>query len=138
MGLFDMFKSEPPKLSPRMALAVGLLHMMAADGQIEEEEIGQLQSVVGGNRELLETAVKYWRAVNFEQYLQAAPAVLNEDQRLCLLVNACDSLLSDGVAAPQEQTMFGRLLNAMSVTEDQFRPYFQAIAVKNNRSVFGS
>ncbi|NCZ59038.1 MAG: hypothetical protein EBX71_02635 [Betaproteobacteria bacterium] len=84
MGLFDMFKSEPPKLSPRMALAVGLLHMMAADGQIEEEEIGQLQSVVGGNRELLETAVKYWRAVNFEQYLQAAPAVLNEDQRLCL------------------------------------------------------
>ncbi|NCV58590.1 MAG: TerB family tellurite resistance protein, partial [Betaproteobacteria bacterium] len=27
---------------------------------------------------------------------------------------------------------------AMSVTEDQFRPYFQAIAVKNNRSVFGS
>ena len=42
MGLFDMFKSEPPKLSPRMALAVGLLYMMASDGQIEQEEIGQL------------------------------------------------------------------------------------------------
>jgi uncharacterized tellurite resistance protein B-like protein len=138
MGLFDMFKSEPPKLSPRMALAVGLLYMMASDGQIEEEEIGQLQSVVGGDRGLLETAVKYWRAVKFDQFLQAAPGVLNEAQRLCLLVNACDSLLADGVAAPQEQAMFGQLLNAMAVSEDQFRPYFQAIAVKNNRSVFGN
>ena len=76
MGLFDMFKSEPPKLSPRMALAVGLLYMMASDGQIEQEEIGQLQSVVGGDRSLLETAVKYWRAVSFDQFLQAAPGVL--------------------------------------------------------------
>ena len=138
MGLFDMFKSEPPKLNPRMALAVGLLYMMASDGQIEEEEIGQLQSVVGGDRSLLEAAVKYFRAVSFDQFLQAAPGVLNEEQRLCLLVNACDSLLADGVAAPQEQAMFGQLLNAMAVSEDQFRPYFQAIAVKNNRTVFGS
>ena len=138
MGLFDMFKSEPPKLSPRMALAVGLLYMMASDGQIEQEEIGQLQSVVGGDRSLLETAVKYWRAVSFDQFLQAAPSVLNESQRLCLLVNACDSLLADGVAAPQEQAMFGQLLGAMAVSEDQFRPYFQAIAIKNNRSVFGN
>jgi uncharacterized tellurite resistance protein B-like protein len=138
MGLFDMFKSEPPKLSPRMALAVGLLYMMASDGQIEQEEIGQLQSVVGGDRSLLETAVKYWRAVSFDQFLQAAPGVLNESQRLGLLVNACDSLLADGVAAPQEQAMFGQLLGAMAVSEDQFRPYFQAIAIKNNRSVFGN
>jgi len=121
-----------------MALAAGLLYMLASDGQIEEEEIGQLQSVVGGDRSLLETAVKYWRAVKFDQFLHDVPAVLNDAQRLCLLVNACDSLLSDGVAAPQEQAMFGQLLQAMAVSEDQFRPYFEAIAVKNNRSVFGS
>ena len=47
MGLFDAFKSEPPKLSPRMALTLVLLYMMASDGEIEAEEIGQLQSVVG-------------------------------------------------------------------------------------------
>ena len=34
MGLFDMFKNERPKLQPRVALAVGVLYMMAADGQI--------------------------------------------------------------------------------------------------------
>jgi len=35
MGLFDVFKSEPLTLSPRLALAVGLLYMMASDGEIE-------------------------------------------------------------------------------------------------------
>ena len=137
MGLFDMFKSAAPKLNPRVALAAGLLYMMASDGQIGEEEIGQLQSVVGGDRALLEDGIKYIRAVSFDQYLQDAPAVLDDAQRLCLLVNACDSLLSDGTAAPQEQAMFGKLLAAMGFSEERFTPYFQAIAVKNNRTVFG-
>ena len=101
------------------------------------EEIGQLQSVVGGDRALLEDGIKYIRAVSFDQYLQDAPAVLDDAQRLCLLVNACDSLLSDGTAAPQEQAMFGKLLAAMGFSEERFTPYFQTIAVKNNRPVFG-
>lgn len=96
-----------------------------------------MQSVVGGDRAMLEGALKYLRAVPFDQYLQAVPAVLNDAQRLCLLVNACDSLLADGVAAPQEQAMFGRLLSALGMSEEQFGPYFQTIAIKNNRSVFG-
>jgi uncharacterized tellurite resistance protein B-like protein len=137
MGLFDMFKSAAPKLNPRVALAAGLLYMMASDGQIGEEEIGQLQSVVGGDRALLEDGLKYIRAVSFDQYLQDVPAVLDDAQRLCLLVNACDSLLSDGTAAPQEQAMFGKLLAAMGFSEERFTPYFQTIAVKNNRTVFG-
>ena len=138
MGLFDMFKSERPKLQPRVALAVGVLYMMAADGQIEEEELGQLHGIVGADRALLDAAVKYWRAASFDEFLQAAPGVLDNRQRLCLLVNACDSLFADGVAAPQEQAMFGRLLSAMGVSEDQFQPYFQAIVVKNDRAVFGA
>ena len=137
MGLFDMFKSAAPKLNPRVALAAGLLYMMASDGQIGEEELGQLQSVVGGDRALLEDGIKYIRAVSFDQYLQDVPAVLDDAQRLCLLVNACDSLLSDGTAAPQEQAMFGKLLAAMGFSEERFTPYFQTIAVKNNRTVFG-
>ncbi len=41
MGAFDAFKSTPPSHTPRLSLAVGLLFMMAADGQVEEEEVGQ-------------------------------------------------------------------------------------------------
>ncbi len=57
MGLFDMFKSETLKLTPKLALAVALVYMMAADGQIEAEEIGHLQSILGSDDELINSAV---------------------------------------------------------------------------------
>ena len=136
MGLFDVFKSEPPKLSPRLALAVGLLYMMASDGEIESEEIGQLQSVVGGDQELISTAVKYLRSVKYEQFLVDAATLLNERQKLCLLINMADSLLSDGRAEPSEQQAFGKALSQFGMTEDGFKAYFETLAIKNNRAIF--
>ena len=136
MGLFDAFKSEPPKLSPRMALTLGLLYMMASDGEIEAEEIGQLQSVVGRDQDLINSAVKYLRSVKYEQFLTEAAALLNESQKLCLLINMADSLLSDGRAEQSEQQAFGKALTQFGMTEDGFKHYFETLAIKNNRSVF--
>jgi uncharacterized tellurite resistance protein B-like protein len=136
MGLFDMFKTEAPKLSPRLALAVGLLFMMASDGQIEQEEIGQLQSVVGGDEQLIQAAIKYLRAVPYDQFLTEANALLNPQQKLCVLINMADSLLSDGRAAQSEQAAFNKALAGFGMTEDGFKVYFETLAVKNNRSIF--
>ena len=136
MGLFDMFKTEAPQLTPRLALATGLLFMMAADGQIEQEEIGQLQSVVGGDEQLIQAAIKYLRAVPYDQFLVDANALLNPQQKLCVLINMADSLLSDGRAAASEQTAFNKALTGFGMTEDGFKPYFETLAVKNNRSIF--
>lgn len=136
MGLFDVFKTEPPKLTPRLALAVGLLFMMAADGEIEPEEIGQLQSVVGGDQELIHTAVKFMRSIRYDKFLVEANALLNPQQKLCVLINMADSLLSDGSAAAAEQQTFILALNAFGMTEESFKPYFETIALKNNRAIF--
>jgi uncharacterized tellurite resistance protein B-like protein len=136
MGLFDAFKSEPPKLTARLTLAVGLLYMLAADGQIEAEEVGQLQSVVGGDQELISNAVKYIRVVKYEQFLTEASTLLNPQQKLCLLINMADSLLSDGRAEMSEQKAFHEALSHFGMTEDSFKMYFETIAIKNNRSVF--
>jgi uncharacterized tellurite resistance protein B-like protein len=136
MGLFDVFKSEPIKLTPRLTLAVGLIYMMAADGQIEEEELGHIQSVVGNDVNLIQTAIKYVRSVKLDQFLVDAPALVNDAQKLCLLINVCDLLLSDGKADPTEQQLFHSMLNAFGVSQDTFKPYFDVILAKNNRSVF--
>ena len=84
MGLFDMFKSEAPKLDARLALAVGLLYMMSADGEIGQEEIGQLRSVVGNDDALLGTAIKYLKAGSIDRYLADAPAVVTAFWRVAL------------------------------------------------------
>jgi uncharacterized tellurite resistance protein B-like protein len=136
MGLFNVFKSTPPELNPKLALAVGLLFMMAADGEIESEEIGQLQSVLGKDQDLLETAVKYLRSTPYSDFLSAASALLNPQQKLCVLINMADSLLSDGSAAAAEQRTFMEALNAFGMSEESFKPYFETIALKNNRAIF--
>ena len=97
--------------------------MMAADGQVEEEEVGQLRSVVGGDQELIQTAVKYLRSVKYEQFLTDSASLLNEDQKLCLLINMADSLLSDGRAELSEQQTFSKALAQYGLSEDAFKPH---------------
>ncbi len=148
MGLFDLFRGDSTEMTPHLALAISLIYMIAADGVIENEEIGHLLQVLGGsdeggtigvganNKVLLDRAFKYVKKKSPDQFLVEASPILTDAQKLCILCNLCDSLLSDGTAAPQEQALFGKFLNAFGVTEDRFRPFFEVIATKNDRGVF--
>ena len=137
MGLFDMFKGSNTPLTPKQVLATSLLFMVAADGEVDEAELGQLMMALRGDRKSLDAAIKYVRNNPLDAFLAEAPQLLDEKQRLNVLVNLCDSLLADGRAERSEQALFGRFLQAFQVSEDQFRPYFNAIVVKNDMSVFG-
>jgi len=138
MGLFDVFKSDSTQaMTPKLAFTASLIYMMSADGQIEEEEIGQLVSAIGGDRATLDNAVKYVRKNKVEAFLEQAAPTLSEPQKLCTLTNLCDSLLADGDAAQREQALFSQFLSAFGFSEDRFRPYFEVIAIKNDRSVLG-
>jgi uncharacterized tellurite resistance protein B-like protein len=110
--------------------------MMASDGEIEAEEIGQLQSVVGRDQDLINNAVKYLRSVKYEQFLFDASSLLNTKQKLCLLVNMADSLMSDGKADEKEQLMFADALAAFGSSGEGFKDYFEIIALKNDHSIF--
>ena len=139
MGLFDMFKGDAAQtVTPKIALWASLLYMMSADGDVEQEEIGQLVSVLGGDRAALDNALKYVRKTGLDTFLQTVPAILSEPQKRCILINLCDSLLADGAAAPQEQALFGRFMTAFGFSEEAFRPYFETIALKNDKSVFNT
>ena len=41
-------------------------------------------------------------------------------------------------AAEAEQALFGRFLTAFGFSEDAFRPHFETIALKNDKSVFNT
>jgi uncharacterized tellurite resistance protein B-like protein len=149
MGLFDMFSGDTDvEMTPHFAFATSLIYMMSADGQIENEEVGQLLSVLGGdnqggtigvganNRKLLDRAVKYVQSHTPEQFFAEAVPVLSDAQKMCILANILDSSLSDGSAASQEQALFANFLQAFSISEERFKPFFEVIAFKNDRSVF--
>ena len=135
MGLFDMFKGAPPELTPKLSLAVGLLHMINADGHVEAEEIGNVLQALGNDKALLDAAGRYARAKDIDSYLSESAKLLNADQKMCILLNLYDSLLADGVAAPEEQALFSRFLSAYGVSEQSIEPYTVGIALKNKREV---
>lgn len=150
MGLFDMFKGDKGDsgMTPHFAFATSLLYMMNADGEMDHEEIGQLLAVLGGeekngvigvganNRELLDRAIKYQRKNKIDQFLSEAAPILTDAQKMCILVNLIDSSLADGQPEREEQELFAKFLTAFGISEDRFRPFFEVIALKHDRSVF--
>jgi len=129
--------SEPIQLTPMLSLAVALLYMMTADGDIEEHESSQLQAVLGGNDEALELAMEYVETWPLTQFLKESPPQLSEADRLCILCNACDSVMSDGKIESAELAMFQQMSEAFGVSAQAFAPYFKAIEFKNNKSILG-
>ncbi|EIJ43480.1 tellurite resistance protein [Beggiatoa alba B18LD] len=149
MGLFDMFKGDSgAAMTPHLAFATALLYMISADGEIDNEEVGQLLAVLGGensggsigvganSRQLLESAQRYMRSHSIDDFLAEATPLLSDAQKMCILTNLIDSSLSDGQAEPQEQALFGKILQAFGISEARFTPFFEVIALKNDRSVF--
>jgi uncharacterized tellurite resistance protein B-like protein len=149
MGLFDMFKGDKGEgMTPHLAFATGLIYMMASDGEIDNEEVGHLLSVLGGeskggvigvgaqNRELLRKAQEYVRKHTPDQFIQEAAPLLSDAQKMCILTNLVDSSLADGEAEPEEQVLFGKFLQGFGISEGRFRPFFEVLVLKNDRSVF--
>ncbi len=150
MGSPDLFKaltggrkgkaalsSADTKLTPYLAIVSAILYMMAVDGDISERESSQLQSVIGADENTLHRAVAYVESHSVEQFLEAAPSLLDARSRLCLLLNVCDSLMADGKLSEAELGLFDRLLVALGHTKTSFQPYFDVISVKDTTSILG-
>jgi uncharacterized tellurite resistance protein B-like protein len=149
MGLFDRFKSDQgQKLTPHLAFATCLIYVMAADGEMDSEEVGHLLSVLGGAREgnaigvgannkaLLDQAVRTARSKPIEQFLAEATPLLTDAQRMCILLNLIDSAMSDGEAEPEEQHLIGKIQQSFGITDERFAPFFDVLMAKNDRTIF--
>jgi len=147
LELLDQFKDTPEeaqngqkatfRLTPHLVLAAALLHMMASDGEIDDAESSQLQSVIGGDQHVMNVAVQYVQAVPLAQFLTDAYQVLDKASTLCILTNVCDSLLADGSAGADEVALFERMKTAWGIDTATFAPFERAIALKNNDTVMG-
>ena len=147
LELLDQFKDTPEeaqpghkatfRLTPHLVLAAALLHMMASDGEIDDAESSQLQSVIGGDQHVMNVAVQYVQAVPLAQFLTDAYQVLDKASTLSILTNVCDSLLADGSAGADEVALFERMKTAWGIDTATFAPFERAIALKNNDTVMG-
>ncbi|NTW04013.1 MAG: TerB family tellurite resistance protein [Oscillochloris sp.] len=148
-GLFSMFRSDRgDKMSPHLAFATALIYMMGADGEMDNEEIGALLAVLGGeekngvigvganNRILLEKAQQYARRNSVDAFIAEATPLLTDAQRICVLINLIDMSFADGQPEPEEQELFMKIQRGFGISDERFRPFFEVIMIKNDRTVF--
>ncbi len=131
LGDFDA-AATAQGLTPPMVLVVSLLYMMSADGSMAEEEIGRLNAVVGNSQALVKASLRYVSQVRAPQFLASAAQVLDEQQRLCVLLNACDAMMADRQVAGGERDLFRRMLAAFGIAAGEFDRYLNVIFLKND------
>jgi uncharacterized tellurite resistance protein B-like protein len=138
MGLFDKFSSTV-ELTPTVAVATAMIYMMSSDGEIAEEEMHYLTMTLqsfGDPQELVNIASKYARKNDLERFLKEANGILNYDQKMTILANLIDVLLSDGSAEEEEQDLFYAFVEAFGVSDEEIQPYIDIISVKNDFASF--
>ena len=136
-GAGDIDISEAIKLTPPLVQAACLLYTMAADGKIQEQESSQLQQDIGGNDGLLAHALAYVKAFPVEKFLEDAPSVLSQRDKLCIMANVCDSMLADGNADTKELEIFDTFREAFDLQKSEIDHIINTVTLKNNKSIFG-
>ncbi|MEI6470129.1 MAG: hypothetical protein WCO72_11715, partial [Betaproteobacteria bacterium] len=137
MGAGDIAISEAIKLSPPLVLTACLLYIMASDGKIQEQESSQLQQVIGGNDGLLAHALAYVKAFPVEKFLEDAPSVLSQKDKLCIMANLYDSMLADGNADKREHEIFNKFREAFDLKKSDISLIVEVVTLKNNKDIFG-
>jgi uncharacterized tellurite resistance protein B-like protein len=136
MGIFDKLTGKPATLTPKSALVLSAITVIAADGAIDEAELNDLAKIVRGDRNAVDTAVQVMKANPFPQVMDLVANVLDEKQKLATLAILCDIAMSDGVLAGEEKKILQMYMDKFGVTEAKLAPIIEAISIKNNVSIF--
>ena len=137
MGIFDKLTgNKPVTLNPKSALVLSAITVIAADGVIDEAEINDLAKIVRGDRKSIETAMAVLKANKFPGVIDMVAAVLDEKQKLATLAILCDLAMSDGVLAGEEKQILQMYMDKFGVPEATLNPIIEAIAIKNDFSIF--
>ncbi len=136
MGIFDKLTGKPATLTPKSALVLSAITVIAADGVIDEAEINDLAKIVRGDKKSIQTAMDVLKANKFPGVIDMVAATLDEKQKLATLAILCDLAMADGVLAGEEKAVLQMYMDKFGVSEAALKPIIEAIAIKNDFSIF--
>lgn len=136
MGIFDKLTGKSATLTPKSALVLSAITVIAADGVIDEAEINDLGKIVRGDRKSIDTAMQVLKANKFPGVIDMVASVLDEKQKIATLAILCDIAMADGVLAGEEKKVLEMYMEKFGVSEATIKPIIEAIAIKNDFSIF--
>jgi uncharacterized tellurite resistance protein B-like protein len=136
MGIFDKLTGKTATLTPKSALVLSAITVIAADGVIDEAELNDLAKIVRGDRKSIDVAMEVMRANKFPAVIDLVAATLDEKQKLATLAILCDLAMADGVLAGEEKAVLQLYMDKFGIPDVKLRPIIDAIAIKNDFSIF--
>jgi len=136
MGIFDKLTGKPATLTPKSALVVSAITVIAADGAIDEAELNDLAKIVRGDKKSIDTAMQVMKENPFPGVIDLVAKALDEKQKLATLAILCDLAMSDGILAGEEKKILQMYMDKFGIPEAKLAPIIDAISIKNNFSIF--
>ncbi|MDD1680607.1 MAG: TerB family tellurite resistance protein [Methanoregula sp.] len=136
MGIFDKLTGKTATLTPKSALVLSAITIIAADGRIDEAELNDLAKIVRGDRKSIDVAMEVLRVNKFPAVIDLVAAMLDEKQKLATLAILCDLAMADGVLAGEEKVVLQLYMDKFCIPEAKLQPIIEAIAIKNDFSIF--
>ena len=131
----------PGTLTPATAFVVALGHLGDVTSVYADAAATHLAAFLPKHgldydQDLLTRAERYLHEIPIELFLDEARTLLNREQKLCLALNLLDAALAQGLVRPADHPRLSQILEGLGVTAEQLRPYYQALATKNDLSLF--
>lgn len=137
VGLFDKLKgSKPLELTPKSALALSAISLIASDGVIDEAELMDLAKIMRGDRNAVNNALEILRTTPLKETMTMVANCLNEKQKITTLAILADLAMADGILASEEQKILQQFMEKFGISEPTLKPIIDVIALKNDFSVF--
>lgn len=139
MSFFDRLRGGATgDLSPRAAMLLACITMVAADGHVDDDEMAIIHRIDDGQGAgAFDQAIRAWRQTG--RALDCIPMVaprLNVAQRCFTLANLVDIAMADGFLEGAEKELLERYLEAFELDDAFVNAVAEVISVKNDRSPF--
>lgn len=139
MGLFDRLKGQSEiRLTPKAAMLLACISMIAADGDIDEDEVAIVRRLDGPYvTSDWEQALSAWKRIgNSTQCAELCAGALSNEQRKCVMANLVDIGMADGELAGAEKSLLERYMGLFELDHGFVERLVEIISIKNDRSAF--
>jgi uncharacterized tellurite resistance protein B-like protein len=137
MGLFDKLGGETKvELSPKAAMLLAAITMVAADGDTDDDEISIISRMDRKQDGAFDQAAKVWKMSEFKECMELATEAMNADQKVTTLANLVDIAMADGTLEGNEKKLLEAYVKLFGVPEATVSQIVEVMAIKNNEAVF--
>lgn len=137
MGLFDKLTGGETTLDSKSAILLACITMIAADGDIDEDEIAILRRI-DGPRETpaWSNALKAWKKHGYDECVELVAKFIDRAHVNPLMANLIDIAMADGNLAGEEQQLLESYMEALSDDQSRVELYIEVIGDKNSVSTY--